>query len=378
MTGARMTGLADAAVLPAVMSGGAGTRLWPVSRRARAKQFHALVGAETMLAETLARVSPAADARFAPPLLIGSARDANALAAAARGVPGARIVLEPVGRNTAPVAAAAALVAAETRPDALVLLAPADHHIADPAAFRAAVFEAVPAAADGALVTFGVSPDRPATGYGYIKKGAPHASGRAALVEAFVEKPDAATAARYLESGDYLWNAGVFLFRADVMLEELARWRPDITEASRAAYAGATRDGAALLLNEAAFEACPSDSVDYAVMEKTERAAVAPAAFPWTDLGAWDAVWDVSPKDAGGLAACGDVLAIDVKNALLRSDGPLLAAIGVEDLVVVATGDAVFVAPKSRAQDVKALVQKLKDQGRPEAERFVEPPAGDC
>ena len=358
------TEIGAARIRPAIMSGGAGTRLWPLSRAEKPKQFHALVGEETMLGATLARLAP-----FAPPLLIGSAAHADLLRAAAPDA--AAWVLEPMGRNTAPAAAIAAALVAEDDPDALVLLAPADHHISDAGAFRKTVAAAAPAAADGRIVTFGVEPTRPATGYGYIRRGAALGAGNAEAVAAFVEKPDLATAESYLAGGDYLWNAGIFLYRADVMLEELKRHRPDILEGALAALDTATRDGAAIALDPARFADCPAESVDYAVMEKTDRAAVAPAAFPWTDLGAWDAVYDISERDGAGSAISGDVVEIDTANSLLRTDGPLLAAIGVEDMIVVATDDAVFLAPRERAQDVKQVVSILKEKGREEAVRFL-------
>ncbi|MEL6363244.1 MAG: mannose-1-phosphate guanylyltransferase/mannose-6-phosphate isomerase [Pseudomonadota bacterium] len=357
----------DAArIHPAVMSGGSGTRLWPLSRAEKPKQFHALVGEETMLDATLARLAP-----FAPPLLIAAAAHEAHLVAALPEAGPASIVLEPFGRNTAAAAAVAAALVAERDADGLVLLAPADHHISDPASFQQTVLSAAAAADDGRIVTFGVRPTHPATGYGYIRRGVALDVGGADEVAAFVEKPNRDKAKAYLQDGAYLWNAGIFLFRARTMLDELKRWRPDIHGGALRALHAARRDGPFVRLPEAEFADCPSESVDYAVMEKTDCAAVAPAAFPWTDLGAWDAVLDIADCDGNGVSAIGDVVAIGGRNALLRSDGPLVAAIGVEDMVVVATEDAIFVAPTSRVQEVKEVVSILKEKGRTEAVRFL-------
>ncbi|GAB4528949.1 MAG: hypothetical protein Tsb0010_11240 [Parvularculaceae bacterium] len=360
--------MATEKILPAVMSGGAGSRLWPLSRAEKPKQFHALTGADSMLGGTLRRF---AGAEFAPPLVICSAQHRAAAAAAAdeAGLGAAAFILEPEGRNTAPAAVFAALHAREAG-RALVLLAPADHHFARPADFTQAVAAAARAALDGALVTFGITPSHPETGYGYIRRGGPTGVKGVFQVDAFVEKPDLPTATQYVESGEFLWNAGVFLFSPNALLTEMARCAPEILERAAAAYEGGRRDGAFLELNAEAMAACPAESVDYAVMEQTARAAVAPIDPGWSDVGSWRAVWEIAAKDAEGNAAQGDAILVDSRRTLARSDGPLVVALGVEDLVVVATPDAVFVAPRDRAQDVREIVDELKKRNRPEAIRF--------
>jgi mannose-1-phosphate guanylyltransferase/mannose-6-phosphate isomerase len=279
------------------------------------------------------------------------------------------ILLEPAGRNTAPAAAAAALTLAERDPDALMLLLPSDHTIAEPEAFQAAVDRAAAAAADGWLVTFGIQPSHPETGYGYIREGAAldaHPDCRA--VDRFVEKPDRATAERYLADGGYAWNAGMFLLPVRTLLSEMQALCPDVLVAVRAAVRGAARDLDFLRLDKAGFAESPSISIDHAVMEHTSRAAVVPASFGWSDVGSWAALWEIADKDAAGNAVSGDVVTEDVRHCLLRSDDRLLAAIGVEDLVVVVSDDAVLVAPRDRAQDVGALAKRMKADGRAEAE----------
>lgn len=360
--------MAKEKILPAVMSGGAGSRLWPLSRAEKPKQFHALAGADSLLGDTLRRFS---GARFAPPLIICSAQHRAAAlgAAAGAGYGSAAFILEPEGRNTAPAAVFAALHGREAG-SALVLLAPADHHIARPDAFEQAVGTAARAALDGALVTFGITPSRPETGYGYIRCGAPSDVEGVRRVDAFVEKPDLPTATQYVESGEFLWNAGVFLFSPDALLTEMARCAPAILDRASAAYERGRREGAFLELEADAMAACPAESVDYAVMERTARAAVAPIDPGWSDVGSWRAVWEIAAKDQDGNVAQGDAILVDSRRTLARSDGPLVVALGVEDLVVVATPDAVFVAPRDRAQDVREIVDELKKRNRPEATRF--------
>jgi mannose-1-phosphate guanylyltransferase/mannose-6-phosphate isomerase len=282
----------------------------------------------------------------------------------------ARLVLEPVGRNTAPAAAVAALLVAERDPEALLLIAPSDHVVGDAAALRAAIGSAAAAAAAGALVTFGVQPSGPHTGYGYIRRGAPLAGASADCyeIERFVEKPDAASAQRYVDAGTYYWNSGMFLFGAARYLEALGRRKPAMLEACRAALAEAGSDDDFLRLAKAPFERIEGDSIDYAVMEHAERAAVVPIDVGWSDLGSWRALWELGERDAAGNVVLGDAVVLDARNAYVRSDGPLVAAVGVEDLVIVATADAVLVTRQETAEAVREVVARLKAEGRPEPE----------
>ncbi len=344
-------------IRPVILSGGSGTRLWPLSRAAYPKQLMPLVGKESLLQATAERVSD--PSLFSPPLLICNDEHRFLVAEqlrTQRRKPEA-IVLEPVARNTAPAATVAALMA---DPDALLLILPSDHHIQDAAAFHAAVALAAKAAAAGRLVTFGIAPSAPETGYGYIRRGAalPEAAG-CHQVAAFVEKPDAATAARYLASGEYLWNGGIFLFRAGTFLAELARFEPAMKAAVEKAVAGAGRDLDFIRLDKAAFAAVPANSIDYAVMEKTTQAAVVPVEMGWTDVGSWAALWDVAKKDADGNALIGDVVGVDVKNSYIRAESRLVTAVGLEDLVLIETVDAVMAVSRDRAQDLKLVTDKL-------------------
>jgi len=351
-------------VIPVILSGGSGTRLWPLSREAYPKQFLPLAGEDTMLQATWLRVAPLATAA---PLVVANEEHRFMVAEQLRlvGCTPAAIVLEPVGRNTAPAIAAAALQAMRDGADPLLLVLPSDHVIADAAAFQAAVRAAEPAASRGQLVTFGIVPTGPETGYGYIRAGAAGDGGVRAVAE-FVEKPDAATAERYVASGEYFWNSGMFLFRASVFLAELERQQPAMLAACRAALDGASRDEDFVRLDKAAFAACPADSIDYAVMEHTAAAAVLPIDVGWNDLGSWSALWAIAGRDADGNAHHGDVLAQDCRNTLAWADGRLVALLGLEDVVVVDTADAVLVAHKDRVQDVKSLVTALKASGRSE------------
>ena len=352
---------------PVILSGGSGTRLWPMSRETYPKQLLALTADRTLLQETAARVGN--PARFAAPIVV--CNDAHRFIVAEQlrqlAVKPRCIVLEPSGRNTAPAAAVAALMLAQEDADALLLLLPSDHVIADAIAFQGAVSTAAAAAADGALVTFGIKPTKPETGYGYIHRGAP-LKGRPGCysVGAFVEKPDLATANGYLARGGYDWNSGMFLFSARAYLDELERLEPEIVARCREAIDGAKRDLDFIRLAADPFQAAPSKSIDYAVMEHTDRAAVVPAEFGWNDVGSWTALWDIGRKDDAGNVAVGDVLALDSTDNYLRSEGKLLATLGIEGLVVVATDDAVLVTPKERAQDVRMLVEALKVRNRPE------------
>lgn len=347
-----------ATIQPAIMSGGAGTRLWPMSRKCRPKQFLPLLSGATLFQETVMRLSGAAEAEFLPPLIIAGELHARMIASqlAEIDVEPAAIIIEPCPRNTAAVAAIAGAWTARHHPDALTLLAPADHHISDAAAFRAAVATGAAAAAKGAIVTFGVKPTEPHTGYGYIEAGADVSDG-VAEVAAFREKPDRQIAEHYLKGGRHYWNAGIFLFAPDAMAAELAAFAPAIWRESAAALAGARTDSGVTRLDPERFAACPAESIDYAVMEKTKRAAVVgPVDAGWSDIGAWTAL----PDDADETM----IAAVDCQNVLIRSDGPFVGAVGVSDLIIVATGDAVLVAPKSRAQEVKKIIDELKARGR--------------
>ncbi|MEN1925700.1 mannose-1-phosphate guanylyltransferase/mannose-6-phosphate isomerase [Luteimonas qiangzhengi] len=348
-----------------LLSGGSGTRLWPLSREAYPKQFLALAGEATMLQETWQRVAPLAQSA---PIVVAN-EDHRFLAAEQLrlvGVEGAAIVLEPVGRNTAPAIAAAALQAVAGGEDPLLLVLPSDHVVRDPAAFQAAVREAMPAAEAGALVTFGIVPEAAETGFGYIQADVGQTDTGVRDVLRFVEKPDAETAQGYLAEGGYYWNSGMFLFRASRYLEELEKFQPEMVAAVRKAFEGAARDGDFIRLDRDAFAASPADSIDYAVMEKTAEARVLPVDIGWNDVGSWSALWEVSKQDADGNAHHGDVIAIDSRNSYAYSRR-LVAMVGVDDLVVVETDDAVLVAHKDRVQQVKDVVARLKAGDRSHA-----------
>ena len=347
---------------PVLLSGGSGTRLWPLSREAYPKQFLALAGEHTMLQDTWLRVAPLARR---PPIVVANEEHRFLAGEQLRlvGMAQAAIVLEPIGRNTAPAIAAAALQACEGGDDPLLLVLPSDHVVRDAEAFRAAVHAAMPAAEAGALVTFGIVPEAPETGFGYIQAAAGEGVRQ---VLRFVEKPDAATAQQYLDAGGYYWNSGMFLFRASRYLEELGRFRPGILAAVRKAFAGAARDGDFVRLDKDAFAASPSDSIDYAVFENTDRAMVLPVDIGWNDVGSWSALWQVSEQDADGNAAHGDVIAVDSRNSYAYARR-LVALVGVNDLVVVETDDAVLVAHKDHVQQVKDVVARLKAEQRSHA-----------
>jgi mannose-1-phosphate guanylyltransferase / mannose-6-phosphate isomerase len=345
---------------PVILSGGSGTRLWPLSREHFPKQLLALKGERSLLQQTAGRLDGLENVSAA--LVVCNEEHRFLIAEQLREIdrlPEA-IMLEPAGRNTAPALALAALHLAAREPDALMLVMPADHLIDDVPAFHHAVGEGAALAEQGKLVTFGIVPESPETGYGYIRRGPGHA------VAGFVEKPDVETAAAYMASGDYLWNSGMFMMRADAWLDELARYRPDIRVACEAAFHGGKADGDFFRVNKDAFSRCPSDSIDYAVMEKTDRAVVVPLEAGWSDIGAWSAIWDVSEQDGAGNVVQGDVYALDTQNALLISRHRLVAAVGLKDVVVVETPDAVLVAHKNAAQNVKEIVNRLKADKRGE------------
>ena len=350
---------------PVLLSGGAGSRLWPVSREAHPKQFQPLAGELSMLQETLKRTSGLDESA---PVVVCNEEHRFMVAEQLRQVnlDAGALILEPVGRNTAPAVALAALYAVAEDPDALLLVLPADHVIQDVAAFVEAVGKAVPLAQQGRMMTFGVVPTSPETGYGYIKCGESLA-GDLFDLERFVEKPDAATAAAYLESGSYLWNSGMFLLGAAVYLEELGKHAPEILKCCRAAMEGANRDMDFIRPEPALFDSCPSDSIDYAVMENTDRGGVVSLDCGWSDVGAWSALWDVADRDEDGNVIKGDVVLEDCHNNYFRSESRLVAATGVDNLVVVETPDAVLVADREKVQDVKKIVTRLKSSERSEA-----------
>ena len=350
-------------IIPAILSGGSGTRLWPLSRAALPKQLLVLSGEHTMIQDTVLR---AAKVSTAAPILLCSEGHRFLVAEQMQiiGVTPQSIVLEPVGRNTAAAATIVALMAAEQEPSALVLLLPSDHVVTDETAFARAVEQAAEAAAAGRIVTFGIAPGAPETGYGYIQRGA--SIGSAYAVKRFAEKPDAATAAAYLSSGDYLWNSGMFVCRADVLLAEMEKYEPGVVDACRAALAAAERDLDFIRLSRAAFEKAKNISIDYAVMERTDRAAVVPCNIGWSDVGAWSSLWSLLKRDDNGNVILGDVVLHDSSGSFVRNEKGLTALVGVRDLVVVVTEDAVLVADKHRAQDVKVIVDQLKLAERPE------------
>lgn len=353
-------------LVPVLLSGGVGSRLWPVSRELYPKQFLPLAGEESLLVQTLQRAKEIKGA--AAPLVVCNAEHRFLVAEQLRhaGVEPQAIILEPEGRNTAPAVAIAALEALKQEPDATLLVLPADHVIMEPDQFRTAVEQGMPAAAAGQLVTFGIVPSGPETGYGYIRCGRPQDECLRQVAE-FVEKPDRETAQSYLDSGNYLWNSGMFLLRADSYLNELERFAPAILAASRAALEGGQQDLDFVRLDAAAFADCPSDSIDYAVMEHTDKAVVVPLACGWSDVGSWSSLWEVGTKDDIGNTTTGDVLLHDVDNSYIRAESRLVAAVGVNDLVVVETSDAVLVARRDRVQDVRHIVNSLKEARRDEA-----------
>ncbi len=353
-------------LIPLILSGGSGTRLWPISRKNQPKQFLSLTGDRTLFQQTIARTRALPE--IAAPIVVAS-EDHRFLAAEQlleSDIQGATIMLEPIARNTAPAIALGALEAVARDADALLLVLPADHLIGDTQSFLDAVQQALPIACQDWLVTFGIRPNRPETGFGYIRHA--EAVGEGAFrVEQFVEKPDLATAESYLADGHYDWNSGMFLFKAAVYLRELEQHAPSMLAAVRSAHASAKSDLDFVRLEHAAFASVPDNSIDYAVMEKTRRAAVIPVSCDWSDIGSWSALWLAGDKDEQGNLREGDTLAVDTRNSLLRShDRHLVATVGVTDLVVVTTPDATLVAHRDAAQDVKKIVDQLKAAERSE------------
>ena len=351
-------------VLPVLLCGGSGTRLWPLSREAYPKQFLPLAGKHSLLQATCLRLQglPGASA----PLLISNEEHRFMVAEQCRQIAVApqTIILEPIGRNTAPAIAVAALHAVESQQDPILLILPSDHLLSDEAGFRDAVLAALSTAEAGALLTFGIVPTSAETGFGYIKA----ASGQGVrAVEQFVEKPDQATAEKYLESGEYFWNSGMFMFRASRFIEELEKFAPEILRQCRAAIANAKRDADFLRLDKTAFAACPADSIDYAVMEKTRHAMVLPIDVGWSDVGSWSALWQVAEQDNEGNVHRGDVMAENCRNTFVWSQSRLVSTLGLENMIVVDTDDALLVAHQDHVQDVKKIVARLKSDSRSQA-----------
>ena len=349
-------------IQPVILAGGTGTRLWPLSRELYPKQLLNLTDEHSLLQTTLARISPMPD--VLPPIIVVGEEHRFLTRAQVEALglfPRYHLLLEPLGRNTAPAICGAALFSRRTyTEDPVLLMMPADHLIARPDVFIRTVAIAREKAEDGHLVTFGIVPDHPETGYGYIRRGD---DGR---VDSFVEKPDLTTAEKYVADGNYFWNSGIFAFSATTLLDELCTFTPDIVSSMEKAVEDGTTDGVFFRFNRSAMEKCPSDSIDYALMEKTKNAVVVEADFGWNDIGSWRALCEVADKDEHGNVTSGDVLLEDVENCLVRSEDVLVTAIGLRDTLIVETADAVLVAPMDRAQDVKAVVNRLKKEGRSE------------
>lgn len=353
------------AFFPVILSGGSGSRLWPMSRRLLPKQFLPLVSERSLLQETALRLRGLAGA--GAPIVVSNNEHRFLVAEQLREIDirAEAQILEPAGRNTAPAVAAAARCALEIEPEACVLVLPSDHLIKDLPAFHAAIATALPFAAEGSLVTFGIVPRAPATGYGYIERGAALGAG-AFRVSRFREKPDAEAARTYVASGRFFWNSGMFMFRAARYLQELERFRADIAAAADAAWRSRARDLDFVRLDAAAFSACPSESVDYAVMERTSAGVVLEADIGWSDVGSWSELWEIGEKSAAGNVVHGDVLLLGATDCYVRSGRRLVCVLGGRNLVVVETDDAVLVADKSRSQEVKEVVERLDGAARAE------------
>ncbi|MDH3935613.1 MAG: mannose-1-phosphate guanylyltransferase/mannose-6-phosphate isomerase, partial [Gammaproteobacteria bacterium] len=352
------------ALYPVILSGGSGSRLWPMSRENYPKPLLPLVSENTLLQETANRLDDIEGLGDAVYVCNEEHRFLVAEQVAQLGKKPATIILEPEGRNTAPALTLAALYLVRQDPDAMMVVMPADHVMTEPQQFVAAVRQGGVNAEQGALVTFGIVPDAPETGYGYIKRDVEVSGTSAYSVASFVEKPDLETAQQYISEGDYYWNSGIFLMRADRWLDEIGQHHPAILTACRNAVTQGKQDTDFFRVREADFLSSPSDSIDYAVMENTDRAVVVPISAGWSDVGAWSALWKICPRDEGGNVIQGDVIAEDTRNAFLVAQHRCLATVGVEDIIVVETADAVLVASKDKAQDVKAIVNRLKECGR--------------
>lgn len=354
------------AFYPVILSGGSGSRLWPLSRSLYPKQLLPLSSERTMIQETALRVGKG---RFARPLVI--CNEAHRFIVAEQmqeiGLPPLRLVLEPIGRNTAPAIAAAALILSEIDPDAVMVVLPSDHVITDHKGFLESLDRAGVAAEAGHLVTFGMKPTAPETGYGYIQRGAPLTEG-SFKVERFIEKPDLERARAMTAQPEFLWNSGMFVFKAAVFLDEIKRLCPDILDAVGASIGKAAADVDFLRLEAESFAASPSASIDYAVMEHTARAAVVPSDFGWSDVGSWSALWEITGKTLAGNVEVGDVISVDCNDSYLRGDGVLVTGVGLRDIIVVATEDAVLVADRGHVQEVKKIVESLKEKKRTEGD----------
>lgn len=352
-------------MIPVILSGGSGTRLWPLSRGVYPKQFLPLVSNKTMVQETILRLEGLEHLQAPIAVCNENHRFMMAEQLWEIGAQPAAIILEPVGKNTAPAVALAALTA--KNPDDILLVLPADHVIEDVSAFHEAVLKAGQLAEQGYLVTFGIVPSAAETGYGYIKRSGENIADAFKVAE-FVEKPSVDVAERYVASGEYYWNSGMFTFQAGRYLAELEKYAPEILAACRRSFADAETDADFVRINAEMFSQCPSDSIDYAVMEKTDKAVVIPLDAHWNDVGSWSALWEVREKDNYGNALAGDVIAIDTENSFIHSSNKLVAAIGVQDMIIIETDDAVMIAPKDRVQDVKEIVKVLKNEQRTEAD----------
>ncbi len=358
-------------IIPVILAGGSGTRLWPLSRKHYPKQLLGLVDEKTMLQNTVKRLVSIENVK--EPLIIcnDNHRFMVAEQLLAMGVSGSQIILEPVGRNTAPALAVAAIKALKVSTEAVIMVLPADHHIENVEALHTAMHSGYTLAKEGYMITFGIVPDAPETGYGYIKKGAPLNDGDdsgAVNIAEFVEKPDRETAETYLSTGKYCWNSGMFMFKASEVLKELEKYAPDIVSSCMTAVEKGREDLDFFRLDTPSFEGCPSDSIDYAVMERTDKGAMIPLTAGWNDLGSWDALWQAGHKEADGNVLRGDILTHDVKNSFLHAESRMIAAVGLENHVVVETSDAVLIAPRNRVQEVKTIVNQLKSVMREEAD----------
>lgn len=356
-------------ILPVIMAGGNGSRLWPLSRQLFPKQFLKLHSDDTMLQTTVSRLQ---DIEHQPPLIICNEEHRFVVAEQLRsaGLNHGQILLEPVGRNTAPAIALAAFNAINQGQDPLLLVLAADHVIQNTDAFTQAVHQAAKLATQNKLVTFGITPTHPETGYGYIKAG--KVENNSAAVEQFVEKPDLVTAQNYLQSRNYFWNSGMFMFKASIFLDELKQHRPDIYSACQSAMNNTSSDLDFIRIDKTAFELCPDDSIDYAVMEKTAQAMVVPLSADWSDIGNWSALWDIEEKDDNGNVCHGDVLNVDSRNSYINAQDKLVTTVGLDNVVIVETKDAILVADKSKVQNVKDVVNELKAQGRSEVSEHRE------